>query len=74
MNSRMMMISALMLGASLAAGCSPTMKAEPGAGQLGSGVKVLVDDCTCPAGQIKQVTGGNNAANIPRKRECIARQ
>lgn len=73
MKRQIVIISALMIGASVAAGCSSTMKAEPGPGQLGSGVKVLVDDGSCPAGQIKQVTGGNNSANIPRTRECIAR-
>ncbi|MGH6805922.1 MAG: DUF6719 family protein [Ensifer adhaerens] len=53
--------------------CSQTLTAEPGPGKLSSGVKVLVDDGTCPTGQIKQITGGNNAAGISRKRECIPR-
>lgn len=49
------------------------MKTEPGPGTLSSGVKILVDDGTCPAGQIKQVTGGNNAQGVARKRECISK-
>lgn len=53
------------------AGCQSTLKSEPGPGKLAYGSKVLVDDGTCPAGQIKQVTGGNNAMKIPRKKECI---
>ncbi|WP_034883472.1 hypothetical protein M728_004016 (plasmid) [Ensifer sp. WSM1721] len=53
--------------------CTQTLTAEPGPGKLASGAKVLVDDGTCPEGQIKQITGGNNAAGIGRKRECIAR-
>lgn len=55
------------------AGCTQTLVAEPGPGKLAAGVKVLVDDGTCPEGQIKQITGGNRNAGIERKRECIAR-
>ncbi|WP_371259056.1 DUF6719 family protein [Ensifer sp. BR816] len=28
---------------------------------------------TCPPGQIKRLAGAYTTANIPRKRECIAR-
>jgi hypothetical protein len=34
--------------------------AEPGEGQLRPGERVLIDDGSCPAGQIKEVMGGNN--------------
>ncbi|WP_369984038.1 DUF6719 family protein [Sinorhizobium fredii] len=53
--------------------CTQTLTAEPGPGTLASGAKVIVDDGSCPEGQIKQVTGGNNALGISRKRECVAR-
>ncbi|MCR6498514.1 hypothetical protein MUO32_05665 [Shinella sp. CPCC 101442] len=53
------------------AGCQTVLKSEPGKGQLPFGKQVLVDDGSCPSGQIKQITGGNGA-DIPRKRECIA--
>lgn len=36
------------------------LKSEPGEGQLRPGERVLVDDGSCPAGQIKQVIGGGN--------------
>jgi hypothetical protein len=36
------------------------LKQEPGPGQLQRGQVALVDDGTCPKGQIKQVTGGGN--------------
>ena len=36
------------------------LKREPPMGQLREGQVVLVDDGSCPAGQIKQVTGGNH--------------
>ncbi|MDY8111188.1 DUF6719 family protein [Fulvimarina sp. 2208YS6-2-32] len=55
-------------------GCQQTVRTtEPPAGTLAYGSTVLVDDGTCPAGQIKQVTGGNNARGIARKNDCVAR-
>jgi len=65
-------ISVVLILAGLSAGCSQTRTAEPPAGSLPFGQTVLVDDGSCPEGQIKQVTGGNGST-IPRKRECIAR-
>lgn len=64
----------IIIVASLAvlAGCQQTLKTEPPSGKLSFGSKVLVDDGSCPAGQIKQVTGGNGDG-IPRKRECIVK-
>jgi hypothetical protein len=44
---------------------------EPPAGTIPYGTVILVDDGTCPAGQIKQVIGGNNAQGIPRRRACV---
>jgi hypothetical protein len=57
-------------------------KQEPPAGALRTGQTVLVDDGSCPPGQIKQVTGGSNidpATSImrtgaPRTRQCIPRR
>jgi hypothetical protein len=45
---------------SLKADDRPVLKKEPAAGRLHLGQKVLVDDKTCPAGQIKELTGGSN--------------
>ena len=45
-------------------------KAVPPNGTIAYGHVVYVDDGTCPAGQIKKLTGGNMALNIPRKVEC----
>ena len=47
------------------------LKSEPAVGNLATGKKVLVDDGTCPAGQIKQVTGGSKTAHIARSSACI---
>ena len=46
---------------------------EPAVGQLPAGARVLIDDGTCPAGQLKQVTGSNDAAGQPRLRSCVPR-
>ncbi len=47
-------------------------------GALKDGQVVLVDDGSCPAGQIKKVIGGNHVKaggwkNIERQRSCISR-
>jgi hypothetical protein len=51
-----------------------TFKQEPPAGQgaLSFGEKALVDDGTCPQGQIKEIVGGDK--NTPRQRRCVARE
>ena len=43
----------------------------PKDGVLSPGEVVLVDDGRCPAGEVKQVTGGNKAKNIPREVKCV---
>ena len=43
------------------AACGPDiLSSEPGAGYLGNGQSVLVDDGRCPAGQVSKVTGPAN--------------
>ena len=57
------------------------LKKEPPRGELRCGSKVLVDDGTCPQGQIKEITGGCNLSaggggsggGPPRQRRCINR-
>lgn len=54
---------------------------EPPIGKLGEGVRVLVDDRTCPDGEIKEVIGGNffwpdgtkKKDGVARIRRCIPR-
>jgi hypothetical protein len=68
-------VTAIELGAtSLSA--APVLKQEPPMGALREGQVVLVDDGTCPAGQIKRVTGGNHVKaggfkQIERTRQCV---
>lgn len=55
-----------------ATGVSADMpKQMPQDGVLSPGEVVLVDDGRCPAGEVKQVTGGNKAKNIPREVKCV---
>ncbi len=52
------------------AGCQNVLKSEPPSGTLALGQKVLVDDGSCPKGQVKQVTG--SVKGVPRQRQCVA--
>jgi hypothetical protein len=72
---------AALLGASVAtqAAAQPILKTEPAMGNLKPGQRVLVDDGSCPKGQIKQVIGGDHLkaggrSNIERQRVCITRK
>lgn len=48
---------------------------EPPEGELRLGQRVYIDDGSCPAGQIKQVTGARLTPNgVVRERECVARK
>src|SRR5262249_33522711 len=49
------------------------VQSEPPAGSLRQGQVILVDDGTCPAGQIKEVTGGRSNERVQRTRRCIPR-
>ena len=46
---------------------------EPPTGALHAGQKALVDDGTCPKGQVKEVTIGHNAGKREpaRQRRCV---
>ena len=62
MNSRpTKLLIVIAVGAGVAfvvpAGRAQTLKKEPEANQLSCGQKVLVENNTCPAGQILEVTG-----------------
>jgi hypothetical protein len=54
------------------------LKRAPPMGGLKPGQVVLVDDGTCPAGQIKQLTGGDHVKaggkqHAERKSRCVPR-
>jgi hypothetical protein len=80
-NHKPLLVS-LAFTAALSAIASPALaevlKREPPMGQLREGQTVLVDDGSCPAGQIKKVTGGNHVSvggtkRILRTHKCIPR-
>ena len=55
-----------------------TVKQEPPMGAMREGQVLLVDDGTCPAGQIKRVVGGNHTKvggtkQIVRTSSCVPR-
>ena len=64
-----------MLAARLAArACASRVTREQDIADLRLGQRVLVDDGSCPAGQIKEVSGSQmTAAGIVRTRKCIPR-
>ena len=68
-------------GALATSAVAATLGAEPPPGSLRAGESVLVDDGSCPRGQIKQVTGGGNISlssgekrsGGTRTRRCVKR-
>jgi hypothetical protein len=67
-----------LLISTIGAHAATIVKSEPPMGALKEGQVVLVDDGSCPAGQIKKVVGGNHVKvggwkNIERERSCIPR-
>ena len=55
-----------------------TVKKEPPLGAMREGQVLLVDDGSCPAGQIKRVVGGNHTKvggtkQIVRTSSCVPR-
>jgi hypothetical protein len=50
------------------------LKGEPAIGAVKEGHRLLIDDGTCPAGQIKEIVGGNVQKHIARQVRCIPRK
>lgn len=66
--------------AGLMAGCATLVPVpveyldrDPPPGTIPYGEKRYVDDGQCPAGQVKQLIGGDAKKNIPRQVECVPR-
>ena len=54
------------------------LKTEPPMGALKEGQRVLVDDGSCPPGQLREVIGGNHTkaggkSNVIRQYRCVPR-
>jgi hypothetical protein len=65
----------MMTGGSIAA---TVLKTEPPMGALKEGQRVLVDDGSCPPGQLREVIGGNHTkaggkSNVIRQYRCVPR-
>lgn len=73
--SAMMMVAVTCVNVSGAIAAT-VLQREPGKGRLRYGEKVLVDDGSCPAGQIKEIVGGKNngQADPQRIRNCVKRR
>jgi len=73
------LVAATVLAMSIGDGVAATvLKAEPPMGALKEGQRVLVDDGSCPAGQLREVIGGNHTkvggkSNIIRQYRCVPR-
>jgi hypothetical protein len=78
---RFRLLSIAVLGAASLGGsalAATVLKAEPPMGALKPGQRVLVDDGSCPRGQIRELIGGDHYKvggrnAIERRRRCIPR-
>jgi hypothetical protein len=69
---------AAIISIGLAGAALAQVKREPAMGAMKEGEVVLVDDGSCPKGQIKRVFGGNHikvggSKKIERTRSCVPR-
>jgi hypothetical protein len=46
-------------------------KTAPADGEVPYGKVMYVDDGKCPAGEIREITGGSKAKSIPRTSRCV---
>ena len=67
-------IAALTLLASAAAARAEIVSREQDIADLRLGQKIMVDDGSCPAGQIKEVMGAQmTSSGVLRTRKCVPR-
>jgi hypothetical protein len=72
------LISGLLAISVVSSAMAATVKQEPPLGAMREGQVLLVDDGSCPAGQIKRVVGGNHVKvggtkQIVRTSSCVPR-
>ena len=70
---RTMALAAILLLQATAPGAAEILKEEPPKYSLPRGKVVYVDDGSCPAGEIKEITGGSRDKGVPRQVRCIKR-
>ena len=67
-------LAALALLASAAAARAEIVSREQDIADLRLGQKIMVDDGSCPAGQIKEVMGAQmTSSGVARTRKCVPR-
>jgi hypothetical protein len=71
-------ISGFLAVSGVSSAFAETVKQEPPMGAMREGQVLLVDDGSCPAGQIKRVVGGNHTKaggtkQIVRTSSCVPR-
>ncbi len=71
---RFLLLGGLALAASATSAMAEQVSREQDIVNLRLGQRILVDDGSCPAGQIKEVSGAKMTANgILRAQKCIPR-
>jgi hypothetical protein len=75
---RLFVLLLVLAGANAGSASGEILKREPPMGALKENEKVLVDDGSCPRGQIKEVVGGNHVKaggykHVERQRRCVPR-
>jgi hypothetical protein len=79
MHERNAIVCAALFGAALLIGAATPARAqyigrEQDIGSLRLGQRVLVDDGTCPAGQVKEVSGAKmTSSGVARAAKCVPR-
>jgi len=74
----LILIAGILVGIAGSATAQTTVKREPAMGAMQEGEVVLVDDGSCPKGEIKRVVGGNHIKvggnkQIVRTQSCVPR-
>ena len=70
----LLLVSALALGLAATSARAEQVSREQDIVDLRLGQRILVDDGSCPAGQIKEVSGAQmTSTGIARARKCIQR-
>jgi hypothetical protein len=74
MNASRIILSALLLIGLAASALAQQVGREQDIADLRLGQRVMVDDGSCPAGQIKEVTGVKlTTSGVARARKCVPR-
>jgi hypothetical protein len=74
MNASRIIVSALLLVGFAAPALAQQVGREQDIADLRLGQRVMVDDGSCPAGQIKEVTGVKlTTSGVARARKCVPR-